>query len=160
MIIAYRNNEISGWVEYVDFLAAKGKRLFVTERFRKEFTGDLPAQFHIYKSQEADIRAQRAYPVVMNRFGVNTTKFATDLHWLLEAGQCMCICEDIPLLAIGNPGNVFALTSNASLIRRFIKTPEGRSKLEKIVDEQGLDHLADIRGVHFDGSFEDYYSMD
>ena len=158
MIIAYVKDEIPGWRAYVDFLAAKGKRFFVTRRIRDEFLGtNLPPQFHIFDSTDADYRAKNAYPHLMKEFNCSDKKVSTDLHWLLESGFCMSICEDIPLLALGNKGNVFAITANAHLILRFIKLPEDRQKFEQVVNQHGLDHLADIRGVSTElGTFEDF----
>jgi hypothetical protein len=163
MIIAYCKDEIPDWIAYVDFLSAKGKRFFVTERIAKEFTmlPTLPSAFHVFTSDDADYRARMAYPVLMRRFESNQAKFSTDLHWLLESGFCMSICPDIPLTALANTGRVFAITANAHIIRRFIRTPDGRRKFEKVVDEQGLDHLADIRGVCMcAGTFEDFSAFD
>ena len=163
MIIAYVKDEIPGWRAYVDFLAAKGKRFFVTKRIRDEFTmvPDLPSQFNVFESADADYRAKFAYPYLMDIFGCSDKKMSTDLHWLLECGFCMSICEDIPLRALGNKGNVFAITANEHLIRRFIRSPDGRKKFEKVVDDHGLDHLADIRGVSMSrGIFEDFSAFD
>lgn len=163
MIIAYVKNEIPGWCAYVDFLAAKGKRFFVTKRIRDEFLmlPNLPPQFHLFESIDADYRAKCAYPDLMTEFNCTDKKFSTDLHWLLESGFCMSINADIPELALGNKGNVFAITANAHLIRRFIRSPAGRKKFEKVVDQHGLDHLADIRGIStVHGTFEDFSAFD
>jgi hypothetical protein len=156
MIIAYQKNEIPIWNKYVDFLSQKGKHFFVTNRIKKEII-KLPAAFHVFESDDADYRARMAYPHLLKSFDCKTSKFSTGLHWLLESGYCMSINEDIPLHALGNDGNVFAITSNAHLIRRFIRTEKGRKQLEQVVDLHGLDHLADIRGVCMkDGSFQDF----
>jgi hypothetical protein len=140
MITAYCKDEIPGWNSYVDFLSAKGKRFFVTECIQKEFTKfpDIPPVLHVFESDDADYRAQKAYPVLMERFKCNLTKFSTDLHWLLETGFCMSICADIPLDPLVSKGKVFAITANADLFRRFIKTQEYTQTFEKVVDERGI----------------------
>ena len=77
------------------------------------------------------------------------------MRWVLECGHCLHSCEDIPIEFLLKSGSAFALTLNAKLVHRFLRSEDSRAKLERIVDDNGLEHLADLRLLHTNGSFED-----
>lgn len=91
----------------------------------------------------------------MVEFKVDTLKFGTDMRWVLECGHCLHSCEDIPIEFLLKRGFAFALTLNAKLVNRFLRSAEYRTKLERIVDGHGLEHLADLRLLHANGTFDD-----
>eukprot|EP00455_Lapot_gusevi_P023798 TRINITY_DN2471_c0_g1_i1.p1 TRINITY_DN2471_c0_g1~~TRINITY_DN2471_c0_g1_i1.p1 ORF type:complete len:212 (+),score=14.27 TRINITY_DN2471_c0_g1_i1:48-683(+) len=161
IISSYHKREVPSLNRYVDHLSSKGPRFFVTRRIAREFTScfsaPLPPIFHLYHDNDAVVRADFAYPEVLRAFGLDSNagfEFKTDLHWLLESGFCLHACEEIPVDAILSC-QVFALTLNGKLVHRFLNTTKKREMLERIIDLQGLEHLADIRLLDTDGSFQD-----
>jgi hypothetical protein len=54
---------------------------------------------------------------------------------------------------------LFALTMNTKLVHRLLFSPDHRKVLEGIVDDYGLEHLADLRLLSSDGTFEDLSSF-
>ena len=143
-------------------MSSRGSHFFVTERIAGEFarTGcALPPQFIVYENNDAYIRAEFAYKDVMTKFDVRTPEFGVDVRWLLECGHCLHSCEDIPLVKLLTPGSAFALTLNAKLVHRFLRSKDYRPQFESIVDDQGLEHLADLRLLHSNGKYEDLYAF-
>lgn len=161
MIISYMNNNIKYWNDYVDFMSTKGPRFFVTPRIAKEVTrGPIPKQFVIlrddYDFNDIDLRVDYAYKQLLLDLNIpHHEKFVNDAKWLLECGYCMSINEYIPVESLFK-NEVFAITSNAGAIRRFIKNPLKRKIFETAVDNNGLEHLITIRTMSLDGSFVDY----
>ena len=158
MIVGYIKNYNTVWNNYVDTLSKKGKRFFVLPRIAKEINQQIPPEFTVLSSNyDCDVKLKYAYQELLNQLNIsNITKFETDSKWLLESGFCSATNDDIPYEAFFK-NQVFAITANASLIRKIIKRPENRVKIEKIVDDHGLEHLIDIRYFDFhDGSFADY----
>ncbi len=167
MIMAYCKDEIPGWNAYVDFLSAKGKRFFVTERIRKKFTLylDLPPVFHLFKYPEfdrADYFAEKAYPLLIETFNatdaVLSSDLTTDLLWLLECGNCMLWCSDIPDDFFHGLYTMYAITANEDMINRFIRKKEDRMKFEMVTRNSILEHLTEIRFVNQNGTLEDFYT--
>ena len=158
IIIAYDKKEIPSLNRYVDKLALLGKHFFVTERIANEYTvhgRTVPPPFTIFHDDDADKRADSSYQEVMEKFDVTSNKFGVDMRWVLECGHCLHSCEDIPIELLLKGGSAFALTLNAKLVHRFLRSKEHRAKLERIVDDNGLEHLADLRLLHTNGTFED-----
>jgi hypothetical protein len=156
IIIAYSKNQIPLLNKYIDHMSLSGCHFFVTRRIASEFDGVIPSEFTIFQNDDADTRADSAYKEVMKQFDVHTDKFGVDMRWVLECGHCLHSCEEIPLEIFTGKGNsVFALTMNAKLVYRFLRSPHYREILERIIDKFGLEHLADLRLLHSDGTFED-----
>ena len=129
IISAYVKDEIPTLNQYVNEMSSRGSHFFVTERIAGEFarTGcALPPQFIVYENNDADIRAEFAYKDVMTKFDVRTPEFDVDVRWLLECGHCLHSCEDIPLVKLLTPGSAFALTLNAKLVHRFLRSKDHR----------------------------------
>jgi hypothetical protein len=157
IIIAYHNHQLPVLNRYIDVLASKGPRFFVTDRIAGEFSAvPLPQVFHRFHHSDAVIRADQAYPQVVREFELPScnSKFKTDLRWLLESGFCIHACDDIPVKEILR-GRAFALTMNAKLIHRFLRSRDMRLKFERIVDENALEHLADLRLLDSVGAYSD-----
>ena len=166
IISAYVKNEIPSLTCYINRLCSDGRpHFFVTSRIATEFKidgvrGEIPRQFFVFSDNDADQKAEWAYKAVMKRFNVKTDKFGVDMRWLLECGSCLHSCEHIPLEALSSPGSAFALTLNAKMVHRFLRSEKHRHELEEIVDEYGLEHLADLRLLRVDGTFEDLSAFD
>ncbi len=156
MVIKYVKNELPIFNQYVDLLAGRGKRFFLTTRIKNQLNFIPPSQFHVFDDKEAYVKANSAYPEVRDLFNVKAKhdKYFTDVTWLLECGYCIATCEDIPpqdILA----GKAFAMTSNCQLLNRFLRDAKQREKFEGIVDRCGLEHLAGVRRVNYDGTLDD-----
>jgi hypothetical protein len=111
----------------------------------------IPPPFHCFDDEEGEIRAKRVLPKILNAFGISeesgcAKKFANDLQWLLQSGYSIAGCPDIPAIEILS-GRALAITANAKLVQRFLHTPDKRITFERVVDQSGLEHLADIRTV-------------
>jgi hypothetical protein len=157
IVIAYQHQQLPVLNRYIDTLAAKGPRFFVTDRIAAEFPSvPLHGVFHRYHHADAVTRADQAYTKVLREFDLppNDSKFKTDLRWLLETGFCIHACESIPVLQILRH-RAFALTTNAKLVHRFLRDQGMRLRFEKIVDDNALEHLADLRLLNSTGSFSD-----
>lgn len=159
MVIGYINNSMYDWNEYVDKISLRGKRLFIMPRIAAEITrGEIPSQFTILQT-DVDHSVDLAYYALLKDLNIkDSRKLKTDVRWLLEIGYCSSIHPDIPVEALCN-GKVFAITANATIIRRLIIDPIKRNIFEKVVDDYGLEHLIDIRAVNRNnGQIIDYIS--
>ncbi len=161
IVFSYVRDDVPGLRQYVDTLSQKGKRFFLTERIASEVVSmPIPPQFQVYRSAHLSAIVERAYAAVMREFGCTSRKFQTDVKWLLEAGYCLAENEHIPPLANASDGMTFALTGNASVIRKFLGASDWRKKIERIVDNHALEHLADIRKLDMrTGGFHDLISV-
>ena len=87
---------------------------------------------------------------------VHTEEFGVDMRWVLECGHCRHSCDKIPLEGfIGEERSVFALKMNAKLVNCFLRSPQHLWAIERIVDNLGLEHLADFWLLLSDGTSED-----
>jgi hypothetical protein len=157
IVVAYHSQEFPFLNRYIDTMSLKGPRFFVTSRIAAGFTtAPLPAPFKIFRDKEASIRVDFAYPTVVAWFNLGTpsAQFKVDICWLLESWYCLCSCYDIPPEDIVS-GRAFALTMNAELVGRFIEDPASNRRLERIIDERALEHLASVRHLARDGTFRD-----
>jgi hypothetical protein len=162
MVISYVADDIPGWRDYVDQMSLKGKRFFMTKISHDEVVKKtpIPAAFTLLEDREGEHRAKSSLPTLLRTFGIPgdasvVQMFSNDLQWLLQSGYTISGCPHIPAMEILS-GHAFAITANAEFVRRFLYSPDQRSKFEKVVDDCGLEHLADVRTVNkADGTFID-----
>lgn len=161
IIEAFETNEIPILNAYIEKLSLSGKHFFLTEGIAEEFAASgrwKPLQFSTSSEIEASTRSPFAYEdaaIYFNISDVETSKFGPGLRWIIECGYCLSACEDIPLDRLLN-GCAFALTLDRDLVRRFLSSLNDCKALERAVDLNGLEHLADVRLLNPDGSFEDF----
>ena len=153
VIIAYANEEIPTLNRYVDHMSSYGCHFFVTRRVAEQYKLPLPSNFSVFQNSDADTKAETAYASAVKLCNVNTSKYEVDLRWTLESGHCLHTCDQIPLKG---EGSVFALTMNTKLVNRFYRPSIYRGILGRIVEDNGLERLADMRLLHRDGSYDDF----
>jgi hypothetical protein len=169
LMIYYANKTHKAWCHYVDRILEERPgehRLFYLESQVHEYKpdgkrGSPPPEFKMLKDSHGTI-LEAAFKDLARVTNLSM-EYEHDAKLFLQGGACLNKCEDIPDEAVIARKNLLVATANCDAVRRLLRTPEKRRLFETIVDNFGLEHLADVRYVtcpmgYFEdvGAFSDY----
>lgn len=150
--------QLHGWYEWVQSALRRGVQFWCTPIVEGEFLTHcnrccLPEFVTVLRSGREDSldRSRRAATRVVDALGA-PMRYLADVQIVCECMDRMISCESISATMIGDGRAVF-MTANVRFIRRCLYT-DGHTKLfDRIIHEEGLEHLVHVHGVESSGGY-------
>jgi len=169
LVIAYLQDDIVGWKEWADEYIETGKQFLMLPQTIREVSvkcPDIPSGFtsliledeYLMKSQK---KLNSVYNAIVKEFQIGEKlkeKMKIDIELITEAGYyagCAISSQISPEAYL--QGKVVFASANFRAIKKLLWTKEKRDIVEKIIDDNGFEHLITVRLISDNIKWKDFW---